>query len=189
MSSNGAEGLMSMEAPIADLLAKQAITEVIYRYCRAVDRCDAELLSGCFHADATHNHGVFDGRSADFCRFALQLLAMIGSTQHHVGNVLIAVDGARAHSEAYWVAHHRILANGPGEEAGIFASRGIDEDLFIGGRYIDRFECRGSVWRIAHRIGVHDWQRYETAAERDFKALPASMRGTRGRQDRSYWQG
>ncbi len=178
-----------MEAQVADLLAKQAITEVIYRYCRAVDRCDAELLASCFHPDATHNHGLFEGQSEDFCRFALQLLAMIGSTQHHVGNVLIEVDGTQAHSEAYWVAYHRILAHGPGEQAGIFASRGIDEDLFIGGRYVDRFECRGSRWRIAHRIGVHDWQRYEPAAERDFTALPADKRGMRGPQDRAYWRG
>ena len=177
-----------MDDPIANLLAKQAIAEVIFRYCRAIDRCDAELLASCFHADATHNHGVFEGPSVDFCGFALQLIAMIGSTQHHVGNVLIEVDGTRAHSEAYWVAYHRILANGPGEQAGLFASHGIDEDLFIGGRYIDRFENRGSQWRIAHRIGVHDWQRYETAAERDFTALPANMRGMRGRQDASYWK-
>ena len=34
------------------LLDKQAITEVIYRYCRGIDRFDFELVKSCFHADA-----------------------------------------------------------------------------------------------------------------------------------------
>ena len=34
------------------LLDKQEIHEVIMRYCRAIDRCDEELLSSVYHPDA-----------------------------------------------------------------------------------------------------------------------------------------
>lgn len=180
---------MTLESIVAALADKQAITEIIYRYCRAIDRCDGDLLRSCFHADSTHDHGPFEGPSADFCKFALQLLAQVGATQHLVGNVLIEVTGDTATSESYWTAYHRILADGPRENAGVLVSRGVDEDLFIGGRYIDRFERRQGEWRIAHRFGVHDWQRFEAADERDFASMPAAKRGMRGRTDRAYWKG
>ena len=180
---------LPLEAVVRSLADKQAITEVIHRYCRAIDRCDGDLLSNCFHADSTHDHGPYAGPSADFCKFALQLLAQVGTTQHQAGNILIDLRGDIAYAETYWVAYHRILADGPREGAGVLVSRGMDEDLFIGGRYIDRFERRSGEWRIAHRFGIHDWQRFEAADERDFKAMPADKRGQRNRSDRAYWRG
>jgi hypothetical protein len=172
---------------LSALLDKQAITEVIYRYCRAVDRLDESLLIDCFHPDSVHEQGGFAGPSAQFCIYALARLRTCESTQHHVGNILIELDGDQAHSEAYWVAYHRIA---PGNDTtGLFAAREVAQDLFVGGRYIDRFERRNGYWRIVARHGVYDWQRYETAAEGDFKSLPAARRGTRGPTDRAYWRG
>lgn len=172
---------------LSALLHKQAITEVIYRYCRAVDRLDEPLLVDCFHPDAVHEQGGFAGPSAQFCAHALARLRTCESSQHHVGNILIELDGDRALSEAYWVAYHRIT---PGSGAtGLFAACEVAQDLFVGGRYIDRFERRDGRWRIAVRHGVYDWQRYETAAEGDFKSLPATRRGGRWPNDRVYWRG
>jgi hypothetical protein len=44
------------------------------RYCRGIDHCDEELLRGVYHADATDNHGQFNGEAADFISRALQSL-------------------------------------------------------------------------------------------------------------------
>ena len=45
-----------MADELATLLAKQAITEVVVRYARAIDRLDEALLRSVFHPDSTHNH-------------------------------------------------------------------------------------------------------------------------------------
>ena len=41
---------------LESLLAKQAITEVIHRYARAIDRLDESLLRSVFHPGSSHNH-------------------------------------------------------------------------------------------------------------------------------------
>jgi hypothetical protein len=175
---------LSRDAEVEALLAKQAIAEVVYRYARAIDRCDEPLLRSCFHADSTHEHGEFKGNSADFCGWAMDLLSGLVATQHHIGNVLIDVEGDKAYSESYWVAYHRIPAQAGG--AGIMAGRGEETDYFVGGRYLDRFERRAGTWKIARRVGVHDWQRYDPASDGGFFDTPASQRGARGTKDQVY---
>jgi hypothetical protein len=44
-------------AELQALLDRQAITEQIYLYCRAVDRLDIPLGHSVFHDDATANYG------------------------------------------------------------------------------------------------------------------------------------
>jgi hypothetical protein len=170
------------------LLDKQEIKEIIYKYCRAIDRRDLDLLQSLFHADSTHDHGPYEGSSSGFCRFVMEAFKTIGETQHLVGNILIDLEGDTAFTETYWVAFHRIPEKQP-EGAVLFRSHGRDEDLFIGGRYIDRFECRDGVWKIAHRFGVHDWQRWEPTSQEGFLELPEMKRGRRDKRDRAYWRG
>ena len=47
------------ERALRVLLDKQEIHEVLMRYCRGIDRCDAELLHSVYHPDATDDHGLF----------------------------------------------------------------------------------------------------------------------------------
>ena len=49
--------------------------------------------------------------------------------------------------EGYWSAH----------------DPSTDELAEVGGRYIDRWEKRAGVWKIARRVGVHDWERWTRA--------------------------
>lgn len=177
------------DALIRDLKDRQEITDQIHRYCRAIDRCDEALLRSVFHPDSTHDHGPYHGPSSDFCGFALDLLRLLTATQHHVGNILIDLQGDRAYSEAYWVAYHHVPpgVDLPGPMAD--HDRSHAEDLFIGGRYIDRFERRDGVWKIAHRFGIHDWQRWDRSDERGFRDLDPLKRGRRDHQDRAYWRG
>lgn len=179
---------MLAEDKLKLLLDKQEIIEIIYTYCRAIDRRDPELLQSVFHSDSTHDHGPYEGSSSGFCKFVLDAFRTIGATQHLVGNILIDLKGNTAFAETYWVAFHRIPEKQSGPDV-LFKSHGGDEDLFIGGRYIDRFDRRNGVWRIAHRFGVHDWQRWEPTLQDGFLDLPEIKRGRRDKTDWAYWRG
>ena len=152
-----------------------------------LDRIDEKLLRSVFHPDSTHRHGPYEGPSSRFVDYAIETLNGLEITQHHIGNVLIDLQGDIANSEAYFVAYHRLAAGRPGE--GVFGAHRveIDEDVFVGGRYIDRFERRDGVWKIAHRTGIHDWHQWSAADERDFTALfSPAQRGKRDKTDFVY---
>lgn len=165
---------------LAGLASRLEITDLIYRYCRGADRRDEALFRSVFHPDSTHKHGAFEGLSSEFCTNGLKLMALCAETHHHIGNILIELDGDRAVGESYFVAHHRIAAETPAFGPLRGHRPGIDEDWFVGGRYQDRFERRSGVWKIARRVGVHDWERWQTADDRGFQ-LPASRDELRGR--------
>ena len=80
-------------AEMRGLLDRQAITEQIYRYCRAVDRLDIPLGHSVFHEDATADYGDSlyrgDGRGVIDFICAAHLLAL--SHSHQVCNSIIAL--------------------------------------------------------------------------------------------------
>jgi hypothetical protein len=133
------------------LIAKEAIRTVLYRCCRAADRCDEELLATAFYHDAVIDHGrAISG--GEFVTQGLDRLRNLWEATHHMlGQIYIELDEDGADSEAYLIAHHITRAEG-GKPASI---------VRFGGRYIDRFECRETEWRIARRVLVKDW--YEVA--------------------------
>jgi 3-phenylpropionate/cinnamic acid dioxygenase small subunit len=158
-----------IEGQLQGLLDKQEITEVLYRYARACDRADEELMRGCFHPGALHRHGSFNGTSVDFVTFAMKIISASRMTKHLITNVLIDVSGDSACSESHYFAYHRI----PRQEAG------QDQDNFSGGRYVDRFERRQGVWRIIERVGLLDFERFDNAADHGFYGQPAEQRSQR----------
>jgi hypothetical protein len=162
-----------------ELTSRAEITEVVLRYCRGIDRCDETMLRSCFHPDARHRHGGFEGPSADFCTHALAIVAGVAFTHHQLGPVSIELAGEVAFTETYYTALHRY---------GDVAPPGGQphEDRFSGGRYVDRFERRDGVWKIAERRGVSEWMRYEASSDRGFYDGPASQRGRRDRGDPVY---
>ena len=175
-----------MEEKLIIAAEKIEISDVIYKYCRAIDRMDRELLESVFHEDSTHHHGEYEGSSSKFCDFAFDILSEMEFTQHHVGNILIDLDGDKAWSESYWTAYHR-MAKGKESDMGFLAEHdvSIDEDVFVGGRYIDYFEKRKNVWKIAKRQGVHDWVRFEPANEKG-QLQAAGPTPSRSRKDPAY---
>jgi len=168
-----------MPEVLDELASRAEITEVVLRYCRGIDRCDEAMLRSCFHPDARHRHGGFEGASVDFCTHALALVAQVEFTHHQLGPVSIELDGDVAFTETYFTALHRFgTVPPPGGRP--------HEDRFSGGRYVDRFERRGGVWRIAERRGISEWMRYEAASDRGFYDAPADQRGKRDRTDPVY---
>ena len=162
-----------------ELKSRAEIAEVALRYCRGIDRCDEALLRSCFHPDSTHRHGAFEGLSADFCTFAMETVAPLRFTHHQLGPVSIELDGETAYTETYFTALHRHGAN-------LHAGGRPHEDRFAGGRYVDRFERRDGVWKIAHRRGITEWMRYEPSSDNGFWDGPAEQRGRRDRDDPVY---
>lgn len=166
----------NMSEELMSLVAHRAIVDVLYRYARGWDRLDEEALRSCFFADSAHQHGAFKGRSQDFITAAFPRVSALKSTSHLITNPLVDVRGDRAFSECYFLAHHR-RQNAAGTD---------EEDYFVQGRYIDRFERRNGEWKIARRRGVHDFERIAPRAEGAFASAPAEQRGARKPHDPLY---
>lgn len=156
----------ALAARLDALEARQQIIDVLHRYARGWDRLDEDALRSCFFADAEHQHSSFKGRSQDFITRALPMVAKTRSTSHAISNVMIEIRGNAAVSECYFFAHHR-RATAEGSD---------EEDYFLGGRYLDRFEKRDGLWKIAKRRGLNSLERVVPRADRTFAtAAPDSF--------------
>ena len=136
---------------LARLVAVEEIREVVLRYCRGLDRLDADLLRSAYLPGAVDDHGVFVGDAADFCERVLESHRRYDASLHCVLNHLVELDGPdAARGEAYVLAH---------------VLRRDDEGAPVHdawwGRYADRYERRDGRWGIAHRVVVHEWTRRE----------------------------
>jgi hypothetical protein len=131
---------LAADRAIAELLDKQAIREVMMRYCRGVDRLDAGLISSAYHPDAYDDHCVreFTGATVgpEIVSWMREQMEM---TSHQITNQTIVIDGDFAGSESYFCETH-ILREGDRRVKG-----------FVVGRYVDRLERRDGDWRIIHR--------------------------------------
>lgn len=146
--------------------ARQQITDVLFRYARGWDRRDGDAILSCFFPDSTHQHGGFKGLSHDFVNVALKATTQVKSMNHLITNVSIALADERAVSECYFFAHHRR----PVKDVA-----GAEEDWFLKGRYLDKFENRDGVWKIVHRRGLHDYARTFRPADTSLDAAPADQ--------------
>ena len=110
-------------AEMRGLLDRQAITEQIYRYCRAVDRLDIPLGHSVFHEDATRTTAsrstAEEGRGVIDFICASHLLAL--SHSHQVCNSIIALDGDCAGSETYSHSATRLMQDGKVIQSGFGA--------------------------------------------------------------------
>jgi hypothetical protein len=181
------------DAQLEGLLAKQAITEVIARYARAIDRMDEALLRSVFHPGSRHSH-FYEGPSSDpgipstrekpgdFVAFALGLLGVYKRTHHQLGNTLIQLESkSTATVETYFTAHHRMRDRS--DPLAADNAYDTEMDYFVGGRYLDRFECRDGQWKIVERTGMTDWTRLEPGCAQGFSQIATDTVGKRAPED------
>lgn len=164
---------MSRLELIAD---KLECSELVTRLARGIDRCDADTVRACFHADATDDHGAFKGTAEEFVKWVMPVLKSMKRTQHVIGQCLIEVDGDKAAGESHFVAHHTI------------ATPDGDILMIAAGRYLDRLERRDGIWKISHRHAVYDWNSSGPSTDswnRDDPDNPSEY-GQRGTADASY---
>jgi ketosteroid isomerase-like protein len=157
------------------LFGRQEIEQVILSLARATDRRDVPAIRRCYHADAFDDHGAFQGSGAEFAEWVPKALGPFAATQHVLSPPRIEVDGDVAHAETYCTAHHLYPASDPGGE----------RDSVMGLRYLDRFERRGGVWRIARRTCVWDYT-YIVPIQDKWPLGPGFRLGQPSREDPSY---
>ena len=160
---------------LREIKDRYEIEQVLNRYCRGVDRGDADLIRSVYHDDATDDHGTFKGKGVDFAeRVVVALNAHAKATMHNLHQVNIRFSGDRAAVETYFTARHRVAQDG-----------GVRLETF-GGRYVDRFEKRREVWKISHRAVVYEWSKIEDVDEE--YPHDAFEQGKRSTDDLSYQQ-
>jgi hypothetical protein len=163
-----------VDADVSDLIAKQAITEVIYRYCRALDRMDRELIATVWHPDGTADYGsMFTGSASDWIAWVWVQHERFYRHSHQMTNVLIDVRGDRAVSETYAIVTLRARPH-PGR-CTTFISHN---------RYLDRWSQRDGRWAIDHRQLVSDFR--TTLEGEEDEGSEGSPDSRRDRSDPSY---
>lgn len=161
---------------IETLLAKAEITDVLYRYCRAIDRRDWDGLRACYFDDAYDDHGSLVGPIDEFIRISKPFADRVAATMHFMGNVLIELDGDVARVESYVVAQHVIEHDD-----------GSSKHDTWGLRYVDRFEQRAGEWRIGYRVVAHEWREIlPVPAGRGRHSTPGSW-GSHDDSDPLHW--
>jgi hypothetical protein len=128
------------------LLAKSAIETVLKRYCRSMDRIDAELGYGVWHEGGVADYGpIFQGTGRGFIDWVCDFHRTLDATSHQIANILIDVQGDRATSETYITVS--LLGTKDGQRT-----------LTVGrGRYLDEWSRRDGRWAIDRRRYVTDF--------------------------------
>jgi hypothetical protein len=132
------------EPTLREVADRQAITDQLYRYCRAMDRIDHELGYSIWHADGTADYGadVWQGSGRGFVDSVCISHGHLLQHSHQVTNITIELDGDRAASEAYVTARLRL------ERGGKLLQ------MVVVSRYLDRWSKRDGRWAIDHRQTV-----------------------------------
>jgi hypothetical protein len=165
MSRDTEARLADLERQLADLLDREAIRNVIHRYCRAADRCDLEAFKACYWPDGHDDHGFFGGNAHEFCDYVIPVLRKIEASIHAITNTVIELKGDKAFCESQWSVVHR-LRNPEGD--GFL-------DYWHQGRYIDIFEKRDGEWRILCRSTASDMDRL--VRTKDMRAIMDQFAG------------
>jgi hypothetical protein len=169
-----------------ELRHRAEITDRFYLYSHCVDRRRWDLLDQVFHEDATwwvSSIGT-DNHWREAMDSSRELFAVaLDATHHQVGNILISLDGNAADSEALITAYHRVRADAP--SGGMFGGTGCAYDLLAGGRYLDRWERRDGVWKIARRRVHSEWRHLQPASDGILASIPLEARGKHDDSDLS----
>lgn len=132
--------------PADELYAVHCITQVLLRYCTAVDTRRPELIAECFTEDARLDFAFMGSYTpAEYIALCAEVLPRLDATQHLIGPPLVEVRADTAHSRAYFIAQHVMNALAP------------QSSLVIGGWYEDQFQRIDGEWKIRHRQGLTLW--------------------------------
>jgi hypothetical protein len=162
---------MALDPDMRAIADRLEITDLIHRYCRAVDRLDVPLGQSIWHEDGHADYGadIYQGAGPGVID---HICAQHRKALHHahlVTNILIELDGDRAGSEACHFASLRI------------ARGGALHQISVWGRYIDRWSRRQGSWGLDHRLTVRDFDEIRAVTPMGDHAL-----GRRDRHDPSY---
>jgi hypothetical protein len=138
---------------LRDLLDKQQITELLYTYCRAVDRIDRELGYSIWNegAEVDYGNAIFVGTARGVIDYICDSHLHGIAHSHQIANILIRLDTDRAVSEAYVNSAMRMMH---GEQLIQVNTRG---------RYLDQWSRHDGRWGIDRRTFVNDFDEVHPA--------------------------
>jgi hypothetical protein len=146
----GMTTLQPRALPMDEALAHLELQRLAWTYCHAVDRGDLVLLRSLYHDDAVDDHGgMFTGSADEYVAWLAKVLASVDVLRHTIDSMLFLVDGDRAQGELVNTAYHRTG----------------DDEVVVGGRYLDTYERRDGVWRILHRSLATDFVEQRKASD------------------------
>ncbi len=144
---------------------REAIIDLIHRYCRAVDRLDAVQGKAFWHSDGEADYGeAFQGSGHAFIDWVNAQHARMTAHSHQVTNIVLELAGEHAASESYYTAALRLEREGKPHE------------IRVWGRYLDTWSRRAGRWGIDRRIALRDFD--------DIRAVTPLSNDTRCRRDR-----
>ena len=95
------------DADVVELIARQKCYDVLTRYCRALDRADAELMRFVYWEDGIDEHGVFKGNAIEFSDYIIaEIQNWFAVTMHSISNVHMEFYGDIMCTESYLTAYH-----------------------------------------------------------------------------------
>lgn len=146
---------MTEAETVIALMDRQAITDLIYRYCRSVDRLDIPLGHSIWHEDGIADYGkaFYQGPGKGVIDLICGQHRNLLHHSHQVSNILIDLDGDHAGSESYVTASLRMMN---GERL---------MQMTVWGRYIDRWSRRDGRWGLARRAFVCDFDEMREVKE------------------------
>lgn len=165
---------------LKELIAKDAIRDLVLKYSRAADRHDDVAMRELYHDDALDDHGTyFSGLAMEFIDKLPDIQAPMQILHHNVTTHNIEIDPNNknyAEGEVYILAMHQ--AHTP---EGLI-------DFIIGGRYLDKYEKRSGNWKFSHRAILADWCKLDspTTITLDDNIIAGALVGKPGMEDPSY---
>lgn len=149
----------------------QIITDLIYRYCRSVDRLDISLGHSIWQDDGHADYGAdyYQGSGKGVIDLICKHHRGMQAHSHQVTNILIDLDGDRAGSESYCTA---TLRTWRGDQL---------MQITVWTRYLDKWSRRGDRWGLDHRIAIRDFDEIRPA-----NPLSQQGRSCRDHTDPSY---
>ena len=156
---------------LREIADRQTISQLIYRYCRAMDRIDPELGYSIWHDDGVADYGedVYQGSGRGFIDFVCEQHRGALSHSHQVTNIILELDGNDAASESYVVSALRMMVDGQLTQFTTWA------------RYLDTWSRRDGRWGIDNRLAIRDLDEVS-----EVTPLSKSNPGRRDRTDPSY---
>lgn len=129
-------------AHIEELVAREAITEVLNAYCAHVDANEPEKVAALFQSDCTVDYGPGLGGPIEGAEALAKGmgpgLARFDATHHQLSNVRISLEGRdRATAVSYVTAWHRFPGDTP--------------DAILYGQYHDVLVRHHGKWRFQER--------------------------------------
>src|SRR5215468_1508131 len=123
------------------------ITDLIHKYCRAVDRLDVPLGHSIWNEEGWADYGadIYQGPGKGvidlICAQHLRALHHL----HQVSNILINLHGDHAGSESYVTATLRVRRGEQLMQIGVW------------GRYVDQWSRHNGRWGLDKRLAIRDF--------------------------------